>query len=41
MKVKHDFPNGKSRGYLRINGQFLANKRFSKGDFDDNSLNIG
>jgi hypothetical protein len=41
MKVKHDFPNGKSRGYLRINGQFFANKRFSKGDFDDNSLNIG
>jgi hypothetical protein len=41
MKVKHDFPNGKSRGYLRINGRFFANKRFSKGDFDDNSLNIG
>ena len=41
MKVKHDFPNGKSRGYLRINGQFFANKRFSKGGFDDNSLNIG
>ena len=40
-KVYRIFPNGKSRGYLRINGQFFANKRFSKGDFDDNSLNTG
>ena len=40
-KVYLIFPNGKSLGYSRPIGRFLENKRFSEGDFDDNSLNIG
>lgn len=40
-KVSPIFPNGKSLGYSRPIGRFWENTRFSEGDFEGNSLNIG